>query len=218
MKKTITSIAALLLLIFCSYAQSSYKDRMMKVTASLEQAKTAKEFEKLAAQFETLSTSPEADWLAPYYAAYCNAKIGWLYQHDGDKIEPFANKAEKQIQTALSYLDSSEQKKEMSEVYTVLSMINRARVFINPMTYGPTNGPTAMQYYQKALQANESNPRANWLNGWDKFYTPKMFGGDRIKAKEILTNALAQWQNEKPGENYPHWGKTEIETLLQQLK
>ncbi|HMF71608.1 MAG TPA: hypothetical protein VK616_09045 [Flavitalea sp.] len=217
MKKRILTIVAFFAITLVSNAQNAYQDGLKTATSSLQNAKTVKDYEKLGVQFEKLTTAPGADWLAPYYSAFCNAKIGWLYQNSGEKIEPYADKAEKQILNALTYLDSNAQKKEISEVYAVLSMVNRSRVFINPMTYGPKNGLSAMQYYQKALKANPSNPRANWLDGWEKFYAPKMFGGDRVKAKQILESAMQQWNAEKPENNYPHWGKAEIETLLKQL-
>jgi len=217
MKKRILTIFAFIAIVLVSRAQNPYQDGLKTATSSLQNAKTVKDYEKLGAQFEKLTAAPDADWLASYYAAFCNARIGWLYQNSGEKIEPYADKAEKQIMNALTYLDSGTQKKEISEVYVVLSMVNRSKVFINQMTYGPKNGLASMQYYQKALKANPANPRANWLEGWDKFYAPKMYGGDRVKAKQILESAMQQWTAEKPGNNYPHWGRAEIETLLKQL-
>ncbi|HTE26166.1 hypothetical protein [Flavitalea sp.] len=218
MKQILLAMFVFLAIAFAGLGQTNYQEGLKNATAELQKAKSVKDFEKLAVQFEKLATQPNADWLAPYYAAFCNAKIGWLYQNDGDRIEPYADKAEKQIQNALTFLDSTSQKTEISEVYAVLSMINRSRVFISPMTYGRKYGPAAMQYYQQAQKINPANPRANWLDGWEKFSAPKMFGGDKVKAKQILENALAQWNNEKPKTNYPHWGKDEIEDLLHQLR
>jgi plasmid maintenance system killer protein len=218
MKKLIFSVTTLILAMSFSYAQSKYQDALKNAVAALENAKTAKDYQRLSSDFEKLAGDPNTDWLAPYYAAYCNAKIGWLYKDGGDKIEPFAQKAEQHINTAITYIDSATQKKELSEIYAVMSMINRARVFVNPMTYGRQYGPVAYNYIQKSKLANPQNPRAGWLEGWDKFSTPKMYGGDKAKAREILESAMNQLSAEKPAANYPHWGKAEIESLLNQLK
>jgi hypothetical protein len=217
MKKLIfLSLTAILS--FGSLSAQETDQQLRDAVTKLEKAKTVKEFEKLAGEFEKLTNSKNPKWLPYYYAAFCNAKIGWLSQYEGEIIEPYADKAETQITTALSYLDTSTQKKELSEVQTVQSMINRARVFINPMTYGPKFGPTAYLQMVNAKKANPENPRATFLEAWDKFYAPSAYGGDKKKAKELLETALSQLNTEKPATGYPHWGKTEVETLLKSAK
>ncbi|HXL54834.1 MAG TPA: hypothetical protein VN958_01170, partial [Chitinophagaceae bacterium] len=186
--------------------------------AKLDKASTAKDYEQLANDFKNIADAQKTQWLPYYYAAFCNAKIGWFYQDDGDKIEPYADKAEEQIKKAQSLLDTSKQKKELSEVYCVLSMTNRARVFINPMTYGREYGPAAGQYTQLAKKANADNPRALYIEGWEKFSTPKMWGGDKKKAKELLTTAKQKLDSNTSSGIEPHWGKKEVEDLLKQLK
>lgn len=217
MKKLIfLSLAAILSfgIISAQETDQQLRDAVSKV----EKAKTVKEFEKLAADFEKLANSKNPKWLPYYYAAFCNAKIGWLSQNEGEIIEPYADKAETQIVTALSYLDTSTQKKELSEVQTVQSMINRARVFINPMTYGPKFGPVAYQQMLNAKKSNPENPRVTFLEAWDKFYAPSAYGGDKKKAKELLETAKSQLSAEKPASGYPHWGTIEVETLLKSAK
>ena len=102
-------------------------------------------------------------------------------------------------------------------MYCVLSLLNRARVYINPETYGPQYGPTAWSYTQLARSTNPDNPRALYMEGWEKFATPKMFGGDKNKAKELLTSAKQKLEsNTTPGIE-PHWGKKEVEEILKAL-
>jgi len=190
--------------------------QLQPAVAQLDKAATAKDYQQLAGQFEQLTTSEPNNWLTWYYAAYCNAKTGWLYQDDGERIEPFADKAGQQISKALSLLDTAKQKKELAEVYVVLSMVNRDRVFINPMTYGRKYGPDAGKYVQMALKTNPSNARALWLAGWEKYATPKMWGGDKAKAKELLLQAQ-QHLNTQAADLNPHWGKKETEEILKKL-
>ncbi|HET6996703.1 MAG TPA: hypothetical protein VFI06_17035 [Chitinophagaceae bacterium] len=130
----------------------------------------------------------------------------------------FANKADDQIKKAKELLDTSTQKKEMAEVYCVLSMINRARVFMNPATYGREYGPKASQYLKMAQAADPSNPRVLYLDGWEKFATPKAWGGDKVKAKEILQQSKQKLDENSSTSVQPHWGRKEVEELLGQLK
>src|SRR5258706_13395928 len=138
MKRIILSVTGLIMFCVIAFAQN---DNVFKtVLAKLDQASTVKDYQQLADQFNQLGNAQKTQWLPYYYAAFCNAKIGWLYEDDGEKIEPFADIADGQIKKAQSLLDTAKQKKELSEIYCVISMTNRARVFINPSTYGRQYG------------------------------------------------------------------------------
>ena len=218
MKKVIFMTMTACVILAASYAQDTNDQPLQAAVTKLDKATTPKEYQQLATEFAGLAAQQKTNWLTWYYAAFCNAKIGWLYENDGEKIEPFANEAATQIKQALSLLDTATQKKELSEVYCVLSMVNRAKVFINPMTYGRQYGPVAGQYLQRAKKANPDNPRAIYLEGWEKYATPKMWGGDKKKAKELLEQALQQLNAQAATGNSPHWGKQEVEALLKKLK
>lgn len=97
-------------------AASAQDTQLQSLVTRIDQSTTAKDFQQLANEFGQLTEQQPDNWLNWYYAAFCNAKIGWLYMDDGDRIEPFANKADEQIKKAYSLLDTSKQKKELSEV------------------------------------------------------------------------------------------------------
>lgn len=212
MKQLIILIATVFVL-----RASAHSQDLQPYVSQLDHAGSAVNYQQLAEQFGKLANDHPSNWLVWYYAAFCNAKTGWLLQDDGDRIEPFADKADQQIKMALSLLDTTKQKKELSEVYVIMSMVNRARVFINPMTYGKKYGPAASHYNQLAIQTNPNNGRALYLAGWEKYSTPKLWGGDKQKAKELLQQALQQLNAQSPNDN-PHWGKKETEELLNKLK
>jgi hypothetical protein len=218
MKKTILIIASTIMMYAVSQAQDAYTQQMEMQVAKLDNANTPKDYQQLANDFHRIADAQKTQWLPYYYAAFCNAKVGWLKQDDPDNIEPFANKADEEIKKAQSLLDTAKQKSELSEVYCVLSMINRARVFINPQTYGRRYGPAASQYMKLAKKVNPGNPRALYLDGWEKFATPKMWGGDKTKAKELLTAAKQELDNNSSPGVEPHWGKKEVQDILNQLK
>lgn len=148
--------------------------------------------------------------------AYCNTRIGWLYQGKGDKIEPYAQLASTQIQQAASLAGSDN--KVLADIYCVWSMAQRAYVFINPMSYGPKYGPVSAQYLEKAKKADPDNPRVLWLEGWVKYYTPKLWGGDKDKAKTFLQQALDKLKSPVMTPSFPHWGRNDCESLLAQYK
>lgn len=211
MKQFILLIATALVLQAPAHAQD-----LQSYVSQLDKASSVTGYQQLADQFNRLANRDPNNWLPWYYAALCNAQTGWLLQNDGDKIEPYANKADQQIAKALALLDTAKQKKELSEVYVVMSMVNRAKVFINPMTYGRQYGPAASRYDHLALQANANNGRALYLAGWEKYATPKMWGGDKKKAKDLLEQALQQLNAQSANDN-PHWGKKETEELLKKM-
>ena len=199
-------------------AQGDYVQQITTAVAKLDKANSAKDYQQLANDFETIAGQHKTEWLPWYYAAFCNAKTGWLFQDDGEKIEPFADKAEEEIRTAQSLIDTASQKKELSEIYCVKSMVNQDRVFINPMSFGRQYGPAASQYIQMAERANGENPRALYFEGWEKNATPKMWGGDKKRARELLEMAKQKLDSNTSAGIDPHWGTKEVDELLKQLK
>ena len=198
--------------------QDAYTQQMQAAVTRLDNANSVKDYQQLTTVFERIADAQKTQWLPYYYAAFINAKIGWLKQDDPDNIEQFADKAEEEIKKARALLDTSTQKEELSEVYSVLSMLNQARVFINPQTYGPKYGPAAHQYMKLSEAANPGNPRMLYLEGWQKFATPKMWGGDKTKAKELLTAAKQKLESNSSSGIEPRWGKKEVDEILKQLK
>jgi hypothetical protein len=218
MKKKILILASAFMMYAAAHAQDPYTQQMQQQVNKLDNANTVKDYEQLASNFIRIGQIEKTKWLPYYYAAFCNAKAGWLKQDDQDNIEPFANKADEEIKQAQKLVDTTNQKKELSEVYCVLSMINRARVFINPATYGSQYGPAASQYTRFAETANPDNAMSLYRNGWGKFSTPKLWGGDKTKAKELLEKAKQKLDGTATSGIEPHWGKKEVDNLLNQLK
>lgn len=204
-----------LLVVVGYYSGMAQSGALQQAVNKLDQAQTVKDYQVLEKTFAGISEQPA--WLPPYYAALCNAKIGFLLQDDGEKIEPFSDRGEALAKQALSLLDSTTQKKELAEVYTVLSMVYRTKVFINPMTYGRKYGVLSGQMLQKALALEPGNPRALYVSAWVKYYTPRMWGGDKEQAKKLATESLQKLGN--PGTDvYPHWGRADDQQLLAKIK
>ncbi|HXR83600.1 MAG TPA: hypothetical protein VN722_04790 [Hanamia sp.] len=219
MKKVFFLIAVISITCATAYAQEAYTQQMKATVTRLDNANAVKDYEQLANDFLRIATVQKTQWLPYYYAAFCNAKVGWLKQTDDpDNIESFADKAAQEINKAQSLIDTTKQRKELSEIYCVQMMLNQARVFMNPQTYGPRFGRTAFNYLELAKQANPDNPRMLYLLGWQKLTTPKMWGGDKVLAKQLLTEAKQKLETQPSPGIGPHWGKNEADGLLKQLK
>ncbi|MCW3464552.1 hypothetical protein [Chitinophaga nivalis] len=191
---------------------------MLDAVARLDGTKTAADYEALEKTFLHIAATPKAGWLPYYYAALCNAQIGFLYQDDGEKIEPYSLRGEEQAKKAISLLDTATHKKELAEIYTVLSMVYRTRVFINPMTYGRKFGTLSQQVMQQAKQLDAANPRTLYLEAWVKCNTPRLWGGDKQLGRQLATQSLQLLEKVPATGITPHWGKAEDLRLLEKYK
>jgi hypothetical protein len=97
MKKTLLFIAVIFLYGNLTQAQDNYSQQMRTAVAKLDQAVAVKDYQQLAAGFESIAQQGKTSWLPWYYAAFCNAKIGWLYQQDGDRLNLLQIKQENEI-------------------------------------------------------------------------------------------------------------------------
>jgi len=214
MKKVMLLCVSFLLLLLTSKAQ----DKLSAAIAQLDKASTVTDYENLAVRFKQAANAQKSNWLPFYYTALCNAKIGFLLQKDGDRIEPFSIEGEQYAKQAEALLKDKGTNKDKAELYTVYSMVYRSKVFINPMTYGREFGTLSQQYLDKAAQLDPENPRVLYMQAWVKYYTPKMWGGDKDKAKALAQSALKGLSAQPAGGEQPHWGKPESEELLAKYK
>ena len=206
MKKIIASLAALLVM-FTAKAQSPLEG----VVSRLNTARTAGEYQQLANEFQRLAGAAPNDWLPVYYAAVSNMRLAFLHK---DKAMLFADQAETQIRKALELVTPAGNQKDLAEVYTVYSFINRARVEADPMTNGRKYGPAAGQQLAQARKADPGNPRALYLDGHIKYHTPPIWGGDKKKAKELFAAALKQFDQKPSSGVAPQWGREDCEKAI----
>jgi hypothetical protein len=216
MKKVIVLIFVIFAAHSITCAQNqTFNAQMESAVTRLDNAKSIGDYQKLANDFTRIAAGNQTQWLPYYYAAYCNTRIGWMYEKaDPEKIEPFVTVAAQQIAKAKILVDSTTQKNEMAEIYCVMSMIKRGWVFINPMTYGREYGIASKTLFEKGKAIAPENPRILYLEGWEKYNAPKMWGGDKDKAKELLTLAIRKLESNPSTGIYPRWGKSACEEIL----
>ena len=188
--------------------------------ALIDSTHTVEGFADLANAFERIADAEKNQWLAYYYAAYCNASAGTLAGAGGDmmaakadKTDPYADKADKQIKKA------EELAKKNSEIFIVKKMIATLRMLGDPMNRYMTYGPEAQAMLEEAKKLNPENPRVYILEGQDKFYTPEQFGGSKEEAKVLFEKAQKLYDTFKPETSiHPSWGKGQVAYFLSQYK
>jgi len=200
MKKTIF-ILTLLLTAGIAFAQmpDKFLKAMEEKMTAVDTTKNVDAFANLANSFERIADAEKNQWLAYYYAAYCNASAGLMLgsgsdmmEAKADKTDPFADKAEKLLNKA------DELSKNNSEIYIVKKMIATLRMLGDPMNRYMTYGPAATEALETAKKLNQDNPRIYLLEGQDKFFTPEQFGGSKTEAKSLFETAIKKFESQKP--------------------
>jgi len=221
MKKTIFILSAILVASF-SFAQMPEKfvKAMEAKIGAVDTTTSVQGLTDLANAFERIAEAEKNQWLAYYYAAYCNASAGTMAGAGGDmmaakadKTDPYADKADKQIKKA------EELAKNNSEIFIVKKMIATLRMLGDPMNRYMTYGPEAQAMLEEAKKLNPDNPRVYVLEGQDKFYTPEQFGGSKVEAKVLFEKAQKLYDTFKPETSiHPVWGKNQVAYFLSQYK
>ncbi len=221
MKKTIFILSAMFI---ASFVTGQMPDKFVKAMepkiAAVDTTSTVQGLTDLANAFERIAEAEKNQWLAYYYAAYCNASAGIMAGAGGDmmaakadKTDPFADKAEKQIKKA------EDLAKNNSEIFIVKKMIATLRMLGDPMSRYMTYGPEAQAMLDEAKKLNPENPRVYVLEGQDKFYTPEQFGGSKEEAKLLFEKAQKLYETFKPETSiHPNWGKNQVTYFLSQYK
>jgi hypothetical protein len=189
---------------------------MHSLLARLDKAKVARQYQALSIDFIRIANAEKSQWLPYYYAAYCNVRVAYLYQESEDKIEPFSKLAESQIAKAKSLADKSAV--SQAEILIVESMVNRTKIFLSPILNGPKYGPEAGRLLEEAKKLAPGNPRLLYTLGSSKYFTPKLFGGDKEEAKKLLDAALPKFIDRPADSLMPRWGKADCQALLNEYK
>lgn len=197
-----------------SYAQQNekYIKNMEQNVAKLDTASSAATYNNLANNFERIAKAEKNQWLPFYYAAYCNV-VGGFMSRDFSKADAVADKAEALINKADSLSPHN------SEIMCVMSMVNSARIMVDPQNRGMKYGMIASQNLAMAKTYDPKNPRPYLLEAQSKMYTPEQWGGGKEAAKASLDQGKKRMAEFKPESSIsPKWGDYLVTSLEAQLK
>lgn len=212
--KKLFLLAAVSLLVTGAFAQSEKYVASMKANiAAIDSSfKNPQNLLDLANKFERIAVAEKTQWLAYYYAAYCQVNYTYMEQ-DKSKVDAIADKATELIDKADALQSNN------SEISCIKSMIASSHMMVNPMQRYQEYGPEAASFLDAAIKQDATNPRPEFLRGQGLKYTPEQFGGGCATAKPVLQSSLAKYSTFKPAsEIHPNWGKQRVEMLIGECK
>ena len=209
MKKLLLS-AIILFIALTSFSQSEkFTQAMKKNLGAMDSSfKNPADLLKLANSFERIASAEKNQWLAFYYAAFCQVNVGFMEQ-DKSKVDAIADKAASLIATADSLAPNN------SEISCIKSMIASCHMMVDPMTRWQEYGAESSSNMEASMSQDPTNPRPYYLKGQGLKYTPEQFGGGCATAKPALETALEKYATFKPASDiHPNWGKQQAEMLI----
>lgn len=190
-----------------SYANDAYIKTMKKNQKSLQEANTIDELIEVANSYERIASIQTEEWLPLYYAAYSNIRISNLKEKPADK-DAYLDKAQVHLDKALKL------KKEDSELVALQGFILMMKVSVDPANRGQALAGKVMAAFEKAVQLNPSNPRAQFLLGNWSFGTAQFFKASTEESCEMIKKSINLFEMEQPGELGPSWGKEMAKGML----
>lgn len=213
MKRTILLMIAMTIFT-TSFSQSDrYMGAMKKNMDAIDTSfRNPTDLVALANNFERIANAEKTQWLPYYYAAFCQVNAGYV-DKDKTKSDAYADKATDLINRA----DSLSPKN--SEIACIKSMIASCHMMVNPMQRFMEYGQEVSAYMDEAITLDPTNPRPYYLKGLGLKYTPEQFGGGCATAKPLLQTAIEKYETFKPASDiHPGWGKSRVETLINECK
>jgi hypothetical protein len=155
---------------------------------------------------------PDA-WETHYYNAYSKAQLSYMEEKE-EKRDAYLDDAEKELEETITLL-----KKENDETHVLTAMVANARLAVKPQSRWQKYGKIFDEHLDKAKELNAENPRIYYLQGTNKFFTPKAFGGGAKKALPYFEKAQGLFAKETGDDiSRPSWGKSACGHFLDQCK
>ncbi|HEX9974872.1 MAG TPA: hypothetical protein VGD14_22650, partial [bacterium] len=140
-----------------------------------------------------------------YYIGLADYRLVSFFfsKQDKDKSKPFIYDGIDQLKQCL------ELRENFAEAHCLLSSMYGNKIAVNPFT-AMTLGPKAGNEMDKAMELEPKNPRNYLIEAWSAYFTPKMFGGSREKAKKYFEQAIAHFDSFHVTDPLlPDWGHDE---------
>ena len=160
--------------------------------------------------FERIQPDSSHSWLIHYYLGLADYRIVSFYFSQQQ-----LDQAKKYIEDGIQHLESAIRlRADFAEAYSLLSSLYGNKIATDPML-GMTLGPKSGTVLAKALKLAPQNPRTQLISGWSAYFTPKMWGGGKDKAKKYFQQAIVYYDSFKVDSSVlPDWGHEEAYAWL----
>ncbi len=215
MKKTFAIILMLSMSPFISIAQTetNIDSLIIQGKQQLQQASNKwKNADLLQARayFERLLMDGSKSWLVRYYLGLVDYRLVSYFfsKQDKDQSKQFIDDGIDQLQQCI------ESKEDFAEAHSLLGSMYGNKIAVNPfsaMTLGPKSG----KEMEKAMELEPKNPRNYLIAGWSAYFSPKLFGGGKEKARTYFEQAITFFDSFKVTDPLlPDWGHDEAYAWL----
>ena len=203
--KNLLVIISVVLFSLSMNAQGQYEAGMGKAFALWGEGKGM----EASAMFERISQAERENWLPPYYAA--NVLIVESFQtKDPAKVNEMLEKAADFIKEA------HERSPDNSEIYTMEGMLYTGYVAMDPATFGMKYSPKIMGLHTKAIELDETNPRAHANSIEYEMGSARFFGTDLATFCPRLMKVIPLFENQNTDVPFsPSYG---VERVHENLK
>ncbi|MFT6856360.1 MAG: tetratricopeptide (TPR) repeat protein [Cyclobacteriaceae bacterium] len=198
--KTLLYFFSLLVILSVHGQHSKFEKAILKGKAMMENSATISDYANAANYFERIAKNEPDQWLPVYYRAQANMIIG-------NKLK--GQEQETYYQEALDQIGEIKNADKNAEVLALEGFIQMMRLSADPGTRGQSLSPVVFGLFRKAINFDNSNPRALLFMGQMEYGTAQFFGSSSDKACEYINNAVALFEN-KSNEStvYPSWGNS----------
>jgi tetratricopeptide (TPR) repeat protein len=162
------------------------------------------------AYFERLLMDGSKSWLVRYYIGLVDYRLVSYYfsKQDKDQAKQFIDDGIEQLQQCI------ESGENFAEAHSLLSSLFGNKIAVSPLS-AMTLGPKSGNEMDKAMKLEPNNPRNYLIAGWSAYFTPKLFGGGKDKAKNYFEQAIAYFDSYKVADPLlPDWGHDEAYAWL----
>ncbi len=212
MKKTILSIAVVLVSLVSMAQKPEYLKAMGETLGQFATCQSVSDFQSLGNKFQMIANNEKSEWLPLYYHAHCYILMSFV-EPDAAKKDSYLDVAEKSI-TRLIEMAPSE-----SEVFALQAFFYIGRLVVNSVERSQQYSALSVQAIGKALALDANNPRARMLRIRMDMGTAQFFGDSTESFCPQAKDLLANWDNYKPKTPlYPNWGKDQVVDIVKGCK
>ncbi|HYD20504.1 MAG TPA: hypothetical protein VEB40_03435 [Flavipsychrobacter sp.] len=192
-------------------AQQDFKPALQKTFLAFDTTMNMEVKVEQSNKLGLIAQKWKESWETHYYNAYSKTMLSYMEKKE-EKRDAYLDEAEKEMEETITILG-----KENDETHVLEAMIANARLAVNPMNRWQKFGKIFDDNLAEAKAINPDNPRIYYLQGTNKFYTPKAFGGGPRNAKPYFEKAQGLFAKEESNDiSKPTWGSRANEYHLAQ--